>query len=155
MEAKPGTKSGGAGGGVKTDLGVQVGKVAREAREKLGLTQADVAERVGLAAEVYGRVERGAMLPSTPMLVKICLTLGISADLLVGLAVKDHESEATQARPAPKEELSPEIRRLLRTVRTMDSEQLSIFKGVAAGLLKLNRRRRQRRKRDEAQGVAT
>ncbi|MFE8602548.1 helix-turn-helix domain-containing protein [Archangium violaceum] len=147
MKGKPGKKEDGKRGRVRTELSIQIGKVARDARLKLKLTQEDIAERVGLTPEVYGRLERGDMLPSTPTLTKICVVLGISADAVVGLA----EPEATQAQPAPDEELPPEIRRLLRMVRTMDDEQLAIFKGTAAGLLKLNKRRQQQYKRDKAQ----
>jgi len=44
---------------------------------------------------------------------------------------------------------------LLRLMRTMDNEQLDILKGTAAGFLKLNKRREQRRQRDKTQRVAT
>ena len=60
-------------------LARHLGKTARAARLLAKLTQADVAERVGIATEVYGRLERGAMLPSAPTLRKLC-----SADLHAG-----------------------------------------------------------------------
>lgn len=152
MRGKPSRKEGGTRGQVRTELAIQIGKVARAARLKLKLTQEDIAERVGLTPEVHGRLERGDMLPSTPTLTKICIALGLSADAVVGLA----EPGATQAQPAPDEELPPEIRRLLRMVRTMDDEQLAILKGTAAGLLKLNKRRQQQQhKRDKAHGATT
>ncbi|MFE8596472.1 helix-turn-helix domain-containing protein [Archangium violaceum] len=150
MKGKPGRKEGGTRARVRNELAIQIGKVARDARLKLKLTQEDIAERVGLTAEVYGRLERGTMLPSTPTLTKICVALGISADVVVGLANK----EATQMQPAPDEEPPQEIRRLLRLVRTMDDEQLAIFKGMATGFAKLNRRRQQS-KRDTSQVTAT
>ena len=118
MKGKPGKKEGATRGRNRTELSIQIGTAARAARLKLKLTQEDIAERVGLTPEVYGRLERGDMLPSTPTLTKICVALGLSADLLVGLV----EREAIQAQPAPDEELTPEIRRLLRLVRTMDDE---------------------------------
>ncbi|WNG56124.1 helix-turn-helix transcriptional regulator [Archangium gephyra] len=149
MKGKPGKKEGATKGRNRTELSIQIGKAARAARLKLKLTQEDIAERVGLTPEVYGRLERGAMLPSTPTLTKICVALGLSADLLVGLV----EREATQTQPAPDEELTPEIRRLLRLVRTMDDEQFAIFKGTATGLAKLNKRRQQQGKRDKENGA--
>lgn len=145
MKGKPGKKVGATKGRNRTELSIQIGKAARAARLKLKLTQEDIAERVGLTSEVYGRLERGEMLPSTPTLTKICVALGLSADLLVGLV----ERESTQTQPAPDEELTPEIRRLLRLVRTMDPQQLAIFKGTATGLAKLNKRKQQQRKRDK------
>lgn len=151
MKGRPSKKEGGTRGQVRTELAIQIGKVARDARLSLKLTQEDIAERVGLTPEVYGRLERGDMLPSTSTLTKLCVALGLSADAMVGLA----EPEAPQAQPAPDEELPPEIRRLLRMVRTMDDEQLAIFKGTAAGFLKLNKRRQQQHKRDEAHVAIT
>lgn len=153
MRGKP-SKSGSARERRRSDLSVQIGKVARETRLYLGLTQVDIAERVGLTAEVYGRVERGDMLPSTPTLLRICAALGVSSDVLVGLASKDAASETLQSHSAPDEGLPPDMRRLMRLVRTMDEEQLAIFRGTAAGLLKLNKRRQQR-KRDKTQGAIT
>ncbi|WP_233610342.1 helix-turn-helix transcriptional regulator, partial [Corallococcus sp. AB049A] len=52
-------------------LAVSVGAAARAARLKAGLTQADVADRVGIASEVYGRLERGKMMPSVPTLFRL------------------------------------------------------------------------------------
>ncbi|HEX8705831.1 MAG TPA: helix-turn-helix transcriptional regulator, partial [Myxococcaceae bacterium] len=40
-------------------LASTLGAVARAARMRAGLTQEDVAERIGMASEVYGRMERG------------------------------------------------------------------------------------------------
>src|SRR5688572_18109507 len=123
----------------RSEIAIQIGKAAREARLKLKLTQADVAERVNLVAEVYGKIERGVMLPSAPTLIKLRTALGVTADYLMGLA-NDAQPEGSQAPLATDEELSPEFRRLLRLMRTMDDEQLDILKGTAAGFLKLNKR---------------
>ena len=154
MNEKRGKRRGRTRGKEATALAVQVGKASREARLKLKLTQTDVAERVGLTTEVYGRLERGGMLPSTPTLIKLRTALGITADFLIGLA-NDAQPEGSQVPPPTDEEPSPEARRLLRLMRTMDDEQLDILKGTAAGFLKLNKRREQRRQRDKTQDVAT
>jgi len=151
MKGKRGTKTAAKNGRVRTDLSVQIGKAAREARLRKKLTQADVAERVKLTDEVYGRIERGDMTPSTPTLIKLCTVLGLRADVLLGLAGPD----AAQAQPEPSDELPLEARRLLRTVRALDDVQLGVLKGTASGFLKLKRRRQQQRKRDKAQHVAT
>src|SRR5690242_17953539 len=93
-------------------LSVQIGGAARTARLKLGLTQEDLAERVGVAAEVYGRLERGDLRPSTPTLVKLSKVLGTSVDVLIGLAADENGAahESTETAPGPK--LTPEFRRL-------------------------------------------
>src|SRR4051794_9952480 len=41
-----------------------IGQAARAARNALRLTQEQVADALGMAAEVYGRIERGLMMPS-------------------------------------------------------------------------------------------
>lgn len=43
-----------------------LGNAARAARLRLGLTQAEVAKKVGLKSGVYGRVDGGMMMPSGP-----------------------------------------------------------------------------------------
>jgi transcriptional regulator with XRE-family HTH domain len=154
MRRKPGKATGAAKERERADIAIQIGRAAREARLKLKLTQADVAERVNLVAEVYGKIERGVMLPSAPTLIKLRTALGITADFLMGLT-NDAQLEGLQAPPAPDEEMSPDAKRLLRLMRTMDDEQLDILKGTAAGFLKLNKRREQRHQRDKTQGVAT
>jgi transcriptional regulator with XRE-family HTH domain len=61
-----------------------IGTALLGARERAGLTQADVASMVGLASAVYGRIERGHMLPSVPTLHRLCVALSISANVLLG-----------------------------------------------------------------------
>jgi transcriptional regulator with XRE-family HTH domain len=74
----------GAGAQPDNELAKTIGSRARAARTALGLTQAEVAERVELAAEVYGRLERGGMLPSVPTLMRIASALSIEPSVLVG-----------------------------------------------------------------------
>lgn len=127
------------------ELAQRLGATVREARRAAKLTQADVAERVGLQPEVFGRLERGAMLPSVPTLFKVGRVLGVSNDVLLGLA----DERAAEGRGAVDDGLTPELRRLLRTVRTLDREQLQAFTSIATALLRNHQKREQRRK-DEA-----
>jgi transcriptional regulator with XRE-family HTH domain len=102
------------------ELAESIGTGARSARTSLKLTQEDAAERIGVSAEFYARIERGNALPSVPTLARISTSLGVSADLLLG-----HVSEAQEQRapalapPAPSESdmERPELRRLLRRLR--------------------------------------
>lgn len=57
----------------------------RASRLLCGLTQAEVAERCGLAVEAYGRLERGLALPRADTLVALAKTLRASSDHLLGL----------------------------------------------------------------------
>src|SRR5512138_87759 len=104
-------------------LARHIGKGAREARTRMRLTQADVAERLGMANEVYGRLERGLMLPSVPTLRKLCVALGVSSDALLDLGNAD-ASDALPLPPAFGE--SPEVRRLLRRVRGLDRRKMRL-----------------------------
>jgi DNA-binding XRE family transcriptional regulator len=51
----------------------------------MGWTQAEMAERVHISVEVYGRFERGALLPGLDTFVDICRVLGEMSDRLLGL----------------------------------------------------------------------
>lgn len=102
-------------------LAESIGAAAREARKVLELTQEDAAERIGVSAEFYARIERGNALPSVPTFARIAAALGVSADTLLGLRKSEHNHEAALPAPnwtkaAPPSE-SPEIRRLLRRLR--------------------------------------
>ncbi|WP_342373976.1 helix-turn-helix domain-containing protein [Myxococcus stipitatus] len=68
------------------ELAITIGSRARAARGKLGLTRAQVAERVGLDEPVYGRLERGKVLPRAVVLYRLSEALGISPQDLMGLA---------------------------------------------------------------------
>ncbi len=109
-------------------LAPRIGDACRAARQKLQLTQEDVAERVGLATEVYGRLERGKMIPSVPTLRKLCLCLNLSAD--VALATDD--AAELPPRPVLDEEQSPDVRRLLRRARKLPPDRVKILLQLAA-----------------------
>jgi transcriptional regulator with XRE-family HTH domain len=69
----------------KKKLTVHLGEVLRAARLKAELTQADVAERVGVVTEMYERMERGNLTPSVLNLRKLCMVLRLDADAALGL----------------------------------------------------------------------
>ncbi|HYO59510.1 helix-turn-helix transcriptional regulator [Archangium sp.] len=116
-------------------LAANVGEIAREARVRAGLTQADVAERVGLATEVYGRLERGRMLPSVPSLRRLCIALRTPSDTFLGLNTGEVATWAAESAEPEYEEV-PELRRLMRNLRKLDAAQLKLIGLVAAALQK-------------------
>ena len=60
-----------------------VGANIRKAREAAGMTQTDLAEKVGSSQSVIGRYERGEMDPTASRLVEIIRAIGCSpADIL-------------------------------------------------------------------------
>jgi transcriptional regulator with XRE-family HTH domain len=96
------------------------------------LTQADVAERIGVATEVYGRLERGLLMPSVPTLRRICLALHLSADAL--LALSSAQPPVWEAPPPPVEQEQPAMRRLLRTMRRLNPTQIRVLSLMATTL---------------------
>jgi transcriptional regulator with XRE-family HTH domain len=109
-----------------------LGAAVRAARQRQELTQADVAERVGLATEVYGRLERGHMLPSVRTLLRLCSVLHVSADEVLGLTHPDKPVPVAESPREPRE--SREVRRLMRALRALDPAQLRLLGQVAAAL---------------------
>lgn len=104
---------------------------------RMGLTQADVAERIGMASEVYGRLERGHMLPSVQNLRRLCVVLNVPPHELLGLG-------ENLAAPAPakdkavtvkvREDDTPEMRRLMRNLRKLSPVQLKLMNLVASAM---------------------
>lgn len=105
-----------------------MGKAAREARARLGLTQAEVAAMVDMHPMVYSRVERGKMLPSTGMLRRLSMALRISTDELLGLARPDKEARRGEQKEPPL------LRRLVTLARELDEEKLEALVVMARAL---------------------
>jgi transcriptional regulator with XRE-family HTH domain len=118
----------------KKKLMAHLAAVVREARKKAELTQADVAERVGVVTEVFGRLERGFLLPSVPTLRKLCRVLRLDANVVLGLDIEKNPSWLKA--PEPEADDPPELRRLGRTLRRMDSAQLSVMISTANALMR-------------------
>jgi transcriptional regulator with XRE-family HTH domain len=116
----------------KKKLTVHLGTALREARLKAELTQADVADRVGVATEVYGRMERGYLTPSVPNLRKLCMVLRVDASAALGLAAGEAVTWPQESEPTSEE--SPQLRRLMRTLRQLDGRQLTALGYVARTL---------------------
>lgn len=118
---------------VKQKLSKALGDEARHARQRAGLTQADVAERIGVATEVYGRLERGLLMPSVPTLRRLCVALGLQADVLLSLGTGRPSPAWAEPLPPPEKE-GPQMRRLMRHVRKLNTAQLRALSIVAATL---------------------
>lgn len=106
-----------------------IGYATRQARLRANLTQREVAERIGLVPEVYGRIERGQMTPSVGTLCRVCKTLGMTPSELLGFA---------EATPPPwwQEEqrmhrLPHRQRRLQEVLGQLDDSSLEVLHKVA------------------------
>lgn len=110
-----------------------LGTRLRMARTRLDLTQEQVAHAVGFVPTVYGRIERGDMLPSVSKLRELCVVLGISADLLLALPPPARPEEQEQG----EEELEtqPALRRLTMLVRALPPARFRLFRVALQTLL--------------------
>ena len=84
LEVATGRTASGIGSADEDDLGARVAERIRSARQKAGLTQKALAERVGMAPSNYNRLEKGRHLPSTESLVRLAESLNIPLSRLVG-----------------------------------------------------------------------
>jgi transcriptional regulator with XRE-family HTH domain len=99
------------------------------ARERAGLTQAEVSSQVGVVTAVYGRIERGGMMPSVPTLYRICMALGLSANTVLGLGTEPSPLPTPAA--AVREEEPPELRRLARLLPVLSPEAMRCMSAIA------------------------
>ena len=54
----------------------------KERRTELGLTQAELAEKVGVTRKTVNTVENGVFTPSATLAIKLAKTLGLSVEEL-------------------------------------------------------------------------
>jgi transcriptional regulator with XRE-family HTH domain len=83
------------------ELAAVIGRAARHARQALGLTQEQVAEKLGMSLEFYSRIERGVVLPSVQTFVCLAEVLRVDGNTLLGL------EPASVAAPAPVSDAVP------------------------------------------------
>lgn len=108
------------------------------ARLRSGLTQADVAETIGTVTEVYGRMERGKLLPSVPTLFRLCLALQSGPHELLGFSpVSRSGTKASGVDLKVPRSLgdTPEIRRLMRRLSRLERSQLRLVQLIVASLV--------------------
>ncbi|MFP2927223.1 helix-turn-helix domain-containing protein [Pyxidicoccus sp. 3LG] len=114
------------------ELAEVIGKAARAARDKMGLTQVQVAERIQLTSLVYSRIERGKMLPSVPSLVRLCAALHLSPEEALGFSPE----KACARKKGAREPEDETLRRLLYISRRLEPDQLAALLGVATAMLR-------------------
>lgn len=103
-----------------------LGARARAARTRLGLNQSEVAERVGISNEVYGRLERGLMTPRLATFLRLCDVLGVQPnDLLVDEQGSELRNDA----------MPPMLRQLVAVLAHADPTVIKRVTEVARWLL--------------------
>jgi transcriptional regulator with XRE-family HTH domain len=117
-------------------LAATIGAVARQARKRAGYTQADMAEAMGTHTEVYGRIERGLLVPRVAKLLHVCRILGIGPQELMGftpLGPAQSIPEASTLPPGVND--TPEKRLLLRRLACLDRPRVKALARLATLLL--------------------
>jgi transcriptional regulator with XRE-family HTH domain len=109
-------------------LRLLLGETVRAARLRLGLTQAEVAKKVGLKSAVYGRVERGGMTPSVPSLRRMCVALDLSSDVLLSLSVPPRKAVRPAGAASPSKGEHPELSRIIHLLRGWSPERLAFLR---------------------------
>jgi len=71
----------------ENQLPIEMGKVFRERRKFLGLTQENVAEKAGISLSFYAHIERGTRVASIMTVKKLCEALSVSSDRALGLDI--------------------------------------------------------------------
>jgi transcriptional regulator with XRE-family HTH domain len=103
-----------------------VARAVRQHRVAAGLTQAELAERAGLAFETISRVEGGREPPSLRTAMSLADALGASLDAVVG------RTSAQLSRKEPR--VPPDVRRLLASAQRLDAGMLRHLAALARGL---------------------
>lgn len=70
-----------------------IGKL-RELRKAYGLTQSEVAFKLGISKRHYLRIENGYTLLTVKLLVSLCRLYRVSSDYVLGLNEVSYDSEA-------------------------------------------------------------
>jgi transcriptional regulator with XRE-family HTH domain len=122
-----------------------LGIAVRNARVRAGLTQEDVAERIGMASEVYGRMERGQMLPRVENLRRLCLVLNVPPHELLGLDPSEFQGTFSLEQFKPRADDTIDMRRLLRRMRKLTPTQVKLLSQIAGAMMARGRFRNRRR----------
>ena len=61
----------------------------RAARKSKGMTQAALADLLGISQPAYFQFESGKRTPNVPMVIKLCRALDVSADYLLGIEARE------------------------------------------------------------------
>ncbi len=73
------------------ELNKKISSRIKEKREKAGISQKDLADRVGVTPSAINQYENGVKRPSTDILAKIAVEIDTSSDYLLGIIDEDDE----------------------------------------------------------------
>jgi transcriptional regulator with XRE-family HTH domain len=91
----------------------------RAARKRKGLTQAKVAEAIGVSTNIYGHYENTRRWPSIETLREICNVLEVSADTLLGIGQGEMAPAVLAGDPPMVRRLLGQLRQASRSTRRL------------------------------------
>jgi transcriptional regulator with XRE-family HTH domain len=109
---------------VPNDLPKRLGNRIRELRNRAGITQAQLADRVDISHEFMSRLERGLKAPSLDSAAKIANALGVTLSVLFDFEVVSGSED---------EELMAGLKSLLATA---DAEKVNLVIELAKSVVK-------------------
>lgn len=71
----------------------KLGRRCSDYRKRSGLTQAKLAEKIGVATETISRLERGAAMPSLSRMESLCNALGVELHDLFRLRTRETRTD--------------------------------------------------------------
>lgn len=99
---------------------VDMGKRVRKQRQLIGLTQQELAERIGVSTSFVGHVERGTRKASLETLVALSNALGVGVDYLLAGSLQSSPDEGN-----PSGAMDPNRRLVIREILSTLQEHLS------------------------------
>ena len=99
---------------------VDMGKRVRKQRQLIGLTQQELAERIGVSTSFVGHVERGTRKASLETLVALSNALGVGVDYLLAGSLQSSPDEEN-----PSGAIDPNRRLVIREILSTLQEHLS------------------------------
>ena len=92
---------------------MEVSEALKRFRKRLGLTQASVAEALGIHRQAYQPYETGKTTPSVKMIIKIANAFDVSTDYLLGRSDTPKPSEVGAEEVAEAREFKKALKKFV------------------------------------------
>ena len=113
---------------------IKIGKFIAECRKNVGLTQAQLAEKLGITDKAISKWERGIAMPDSSIMLKLCDILSISVNELLSGEKIDMENNE-QKNEQLLLDMAKEIEKKNKTIWTTMWVIMSVsFVGLLAGI---------------------
>lgn len=119
----------GRGSGKLDPVDVQLGARVRKLRIMAGISQDQVAQKIGLTFQQIQKYERGTNRISVATLLRLCDALGVSAAVVI--AELAGQSETAEAPPKPRKSLSASRALLNVQSEPVRAAVIALLKAVA------------------------